>query len=125
MPFLLLLLGLTGGVVATPLTAQERPRVHIVATGGTISNRDGGRLTADEIVGLVPAADRYAALTAEQFSNTASGALTIAQDRDSSVVWGMPRVAVEMGGASEVLPLARIGQALLRPLPVARAGFPA
>ncbi len=79
MPLLLLLLGLTGGVVATPLTAQERPRVHIVATGGTISNRDGGRLTADEIVGLVPAADRYAALTAEQFSNTASGALTIAQ----------------------------------------------
>ena len=25
------------------------PRVHLVATGGTISNRDGGRLTADEL----------------------------------------------------------------------------
>lgn len=44
-----------------------------------------------------------------------AGALTIAQDRESSVVWGMPRVAIENGGACEVLPLDRIGQALLRP----------
>ncbi|CAM3271645.1 CheB methylesterase domain-containing protein [Paracoccus nototheniae] len=54
-----------------------------------------------------------------------AGALTIAQDRDSSVVWGMPRMAIEMGGAAEVMPLARIGQALLRPLPAARMRFPA
>lgn len=44
-----------------------------------------------------------------------AGAFTIAQDRESSVVWGMPRVAIEKGGACEILPLARIGQALLRP----------
>lgn len=43
-----------------------------------------------------------------------AGALTIAQDKESSVVWGMPRVAVEMGGASEVMALPRIGRALLR-----------
>ncbi|MCG6112847.1 MAG: CheB methylesterase domain-containing protein [Paracoccus sp.] len=42
-----------------------------------------------------------------------AGAHTIAQDRDSSVVWGMPRVAIEMGGAAEVLSLSRIGPALL------------
>lgn len=42
-----------------------------------------------------------------------AGAMTIAQDRDTSVVWGMPRVAVEMGGASDILPLGRIGPALL------------
>lgn len=42
-----------------------------------------------------------------------AGATTIAQDRESSVVWGMPRVAVEMGGASEVLPLGLIGAALV------------
>lgn len=41
-----------------------------------------------------------------------AGGLTIAQDRDSSVVWGMPRVAVEMGAAVDVLPVSRIGQAL-------------
>jgi len=77
---LLLLLSLAGVVVAVaPAAAQDRPRVHLVATGGTISNRDGGRLTAEQIVALVPTADRYATLTAEQFSNTASGALTLAQ----------------------------------------------
>lgn len=42
-----------------------------------------------------------------------AGAHTIAQDRATAVVWGMPRVAVEMGGAVDVLPLSRIGPALL------------
>ena len=42
-----------------------------------------------------------------------AGAHTIAQDRATSVVWGMPRVAVELGGAVDVLPLTRIGQTLL------------
>lgn len=44
----------------------------------------------------------------------AAGAHTIAQDRDSSVVWGMPRVAVEMNAAVEILPLGGIAAALLR-----------
>ena len=35
----------------------------------------------------------------------AAGAWTIAQDRDSSVVWGMPRVAYEAGACSEILPI--------------------
>ena len=39
----------------------------------------------------------------------ASGAYTIAQDEESCVVYGMPRAAVEMGGATEVLPLGSIG----------------
>lgn len=38
----------------------------------------------------------------------AAGAPTIAQDRDSSVVWGMPGEAVKRGAAGEVLPLADI-----------------
>jgi two-component system, chemotaxis family, response regulator WspF len=37
-----------------------------------------------------------------------AGYHTIAQDEHTSVVWGMPRVAAETGGASEVLPLDRI-----------------
>lgn len=44
-----------------------------------------------------------------------AGAHTIAQDRDSSVVWGMPRAAVEAGAAEEVLSINRIGAALLAP----------
>jgi two-component system response regulator WspF len=38
-----------------------------------------------------------------------SGALTIAQDAATSVVYGMPKAAVEMNGASEVMPLESIG----------------
>jgi two-component system, chemotaxis family, response regulator WspF len=35
---------------------------------------------------------------------------TIAQDEASSVVWGMPKAAVEIGAAEEVLPLDRIAE---------------
>ncbi len=42
-----------------------------------------------------------------------AGALTIAQDEESSVVWGMPRAAIEMGAATEVLPLSRIAERLV------------
>lgn len=41
------------------------------------------------------------------------GAVTIAQDQSSSVVWGMPRVAVEQQAALEVLPLSKIGRKLI------------
>lgn len=37
-----------------------------------------------------------------------SGALTIAQDKKTSVVWGMPKEAYVRGGASHVLPLQEI-----------------
>ena len=55
------------------------PRVHFVATGGTISNRDGGRLTAEELARSMPGVDRYAKLSFEQFANVASSALTLPQ----------------------------------------------
>jgi len=59
--------------------ADELPRVRLVATGGTISNRDGGRLTADELVGLIPDVRRFARAEAEQFSNSSSSELTLRQ----------------------------------------------
>ena len=37
---------------------------------------------------------------------------TIAQDESSSVVWGMPKAAAEIGAAHEILPLARISEAI-------------
>ncbi len=42
----------------------------------------------------------------------ATGALIIAQDEKSSVVWGMPGEVVKRGFADEVLPLGRIAQRL-------------
>lgn len=42
----------------------------------------------------------------------AAGALTIAQDEASSIVFGMPRAAVEAGAATEVLPLQAIAPRL-------------
>ncbi len=37
-----------------------------------------------------------------------AGARTIAQDEASCVVFGMPKVAIEMGGVDKVLPLEKI-----------------
>ncbi len=42
---------------------------------------------------------------------------TIAQDESSSVVWGMPRAAVEIGAAEEILPISEIAGAITRLLP--------
>jgi len=44
----------------------------------------------------------------------AAGAYTIAQDRDSSVVFGMPAEAIKLGGAATVLPLNMIAGEVLR-----------
>ena len=55
------------------------PHVHFLATGGTISNRDGGRLTAEDLTRSMPGVDRYARVTFEQFSNVASSELTLDQ----------------------------------------------
>jgi two-component system chemotaxis response regulator CheB len=43
-----------------------------------------------------------------------AGAHTIAQDEESCVVFGMPKEAIAMGGAAEVLPLDRISGGILR-----------
>jgi two-component system response regulator WspF len=45
---------------------------------------------------------------------------TIAQDRESCVVYGMPKAAAELGAAVEILPLDAIGPAVLKQLAVSR-----
>jgi L-asparaginase len=59
--------------------AQALPRVRLVATGGTISNRVGARLTAEELIESMPGLERYARPEYEQFSNVASSQLTMPQ----------------------------------------------
>src|SRR3954453_3505887 len=64
-------------VIAPATTAL--PRVRLVATGGTISNRNGGRLTAEGLVAAMPGIERYVRPEAEQFANTSSSELTLKQ----------------------------------------------
>lgn len=65
--------------VSSVLAAADVPRVRLVATGGTISNKAGGRLTAEQLVQSIPTLKNYAAAEAEQFSNTSSADLTLEQ----------------------------------------------
>ncbi len=62
-----------------PAAAQTAalPHVHLFATGGTISNKAGGRLTVDELIQSIPNLDRRVRATGEQFANVASGAITM------------------------------------------------
>jgi L-asparaginase len=60
-------------------SATPVPKVRLIATGGTISNRVGGRMTADELVGSMPGLDRFVRAESEQFANTSSSSLTLDQ----------------------------------------------
>jgi L-asparaginase len=85
-----LLLTLAAGVRSVPAqppgpaggqsaATADLPRVRLLATGGTISNRSGGRLTAEELVASMPTVGRYARAESEQFANVASAQMTIEQ----------------------------------------------
>ena len=65
----------------TPAPARSLPRVHLVATGGTIASTNyyvgqGAKIGADALLAAVPALDTVARMTAEQFSNVASMSMT-------------------------------------------------
>ena len=64
---------------AATAPAAPLPRVYLFATGGTISNKAGGRLTVDELIASIPGLDRRVTAQGEQFANTASSALTLEQ----------------------------------------------
>ena len=68
-----------GRAQTQPAPQTNVPRVRLVATGGTISNRNGGRLTAEELVKSLPGIERYAQAEFEQFANLASSELTLDQ----------------------------------------------
>ena len=83
-------LGLRAGLTLVVLTlsglsgpriseAADLPRVRLIATGGTISNLIPGRLTAADLIRLVPTLERYVEAEAEDFTNLPSSSLTLAQ----------------------------------------------
>jgi L-asparaginase len=70
----LLLVGMPAATAQNPL-----PRIRLVATGGTIANRSGTRLSPAELIRLAPQVERYARLDMETFANVSSGQLTLDQ----------------------------------------------
>ena len=74
-----LVLVMLGPSAARAAQPDELPLVRLIATGGTISNRPGDRLTADELIALIPTLDQHVRAETEQFANVASSALTLEQ----------------------------------------------
>jgi L-asparaginase len=58
---------------------NDLPRIKFLATGGTIATRGGTRLSAEEVLQMVPGLGRYARPDPEQFTNVASTAMTLDQ----------------------------------------------
>ncbi len=73
-----------GAQTAAEGQAAPLPKVYLFATGGTISNKVGGRLTVDELIASIPNLDRRVRGAGEQFANTSSSALTLDQWLDLS-----------------------------------------
>lgn len=96
-----------------PLVSRHRPSVDVLfksAAQAAGANAIGALLTGmgkDGAAGLKLMRD--------------AGAMTIAQDETTSVVFGMPKEAILLGAAQEVLPLDAIPAALLRHASVAMA----
>ena len=85
MRFLLqLLLAAALCVVAQPdlgegAQSSQRPIVRLIATGGTIANHPDGRLTASELIELIPSINRHVDVETEQFANLPSSSVTVDQ----------------------------------------------
>jgi L-asparaginase len=80
---LLIALGGSSAALAQQPATSPKPRVHVIATGGTISNmgNDPRRTGAELVAGITGLAD-VADVTSEQFSNVASGSVTQEMLRD-------------------------------------------
>jgi two-component system, chemotaxis family, protein-glutamate methylesterase/glutaminase len=94
------------GVKSGPMVHRQRPSVEVLfrsAARSAGTNAVGVLLTgmgADGAQGLLEMRQ--------------AGAFTVAQDESSCVVFGMPRAAIELGGADKVLGLDRIPAEVLR-----------
>lgn len=87
-----------------PLVSRHRPSVDVLF-------RSAARYAGKNAVGVIMTGmgDDGAKGMLEMRE---AGAATIAQDEKSCVVFGMPKVAIELGGVQQVVPLDRIAQAV-------------
>jgi two-component system chemotaxis response regulator CheB len=100
------------GIVDGPRVGRHKPSVDVLFD--SVASVAGANAIGALMTGM--GADGARGLKAMRDS----GAWTIAQDEKSCVVFGMPRVAIELGAACEVAPLDRIAQRLLERAAVAR-----
>ena len=62
---------------STGIIAQENlPKVHIIATGGTIASGGARQLTGEDLVKVIPGLDKVAVITTEQLFNVGSSKIT-------------------------------------------------
>ena len=90
----------------TPKVWYQRPAIDVLFRSAVASV--GRHAVAVVLTGM----GRDGAEGLLQLKNV--GARTIAQDQGSSVVYGMPKVAFELGGVDEVLPLEEIADGIQR-----------
>jgi two-component system chemotaxis response regulator CheB len=97
-------LGLQVKLNSGPRVCYQRPAVEVLF--GSVAQTSGVKALGIILTGM--GNDGAAGLKRMRDA----GAFTIAQDEATSVVYGMPREAVRLGAATEVLPLPRIADAI-------------
>lgn len=93
-------------VVEGPLVSRHRPSVDVLFR--SVAQAAGPNAVGVIMTGM--GADGAEGL----LEMKRAGAVTIAQDEATSVVFGMPKEAIERGAVDHVLPLGRIPQGVLR-----------
>jgi two-component system chemotaxis response regulator CheB len=91
-----------------PRVCYQRPSVDVLFS--SVAEQAGARATGVILTGM--GSDGASGMLRMR----EAGAATIAQNEETCVVFGMPREAIRMGAAQEVLPLGGIAGALLRRL---------
>ncbi len=92
-------------VVDGPLVSRHRPSVDMLFE--SVAATIGPRAIGIVLTGMGDDGARGMELLKR------SGAFTLAQDEASSVVFGMPKAAIDRGAVDKVAPLDRIGEAVL------------
>lgn len=92
-------------VIDGPPVSRHRPSVDVLFR--SVAQAAGPNATGIIMTGM---GDDGAHGLREMFD---AGAHTVAQDEGSCVVFGMPKVAIELGGVKDILPLNRIHEAIV------------
>ncbi len=93
------------GVIDGPPVNRHKPSVDVLFR--SVANCAGPAATGIIMTGMGDDGARGMKEMAE------AGAHTVAQDEKSCVVFGMPKVAIELGAVKDVLPLDRIHEAIV------------